>query len=97
MGGGTQEEQRTFCTALYHSLLFPNVVSDYNGSYAGADGRVHQSSTREQYANSSEWDIYRSEIELVALLAPHQAGDMVQSLVNMPSRGAGPKWAIVAG
>ncbi len=98
VGGGTQEEQRTFYTALYHSLLFPNVVSDDNGSYAGADGRVHQSSTREQYANFSEWDIYRSEIELVALLAPHQAGDMVQSLVNDAQQGGWlPKWAIVAG
>ena len=79
-------------------LLFPNVVSDSNGQYAGADGMVHQSTTRTQYANFSEWDIYRSEIELVSLLAPDQAGDMVQSLVNDAEQGGWlPKWAIVGG
>ncbi len=98
VGGGSTAQMRTFYTALYHSLLFPNVVSDVNGQYAGADGMVHQSTTRTQYANFSEWDIYRSDIELVSLLAPYQAGDMVQSLVNDAEQGDWlPKWAIVGG
>ena len=98
VGGGTLTQQRTFYTALYHSLLSPNVVSDDNGDYAGADGQVHRSPGRDQYANFSEWDIYRSEIELVALLAPRPAADMVQSLVNDAQQGGWlPKWAIVAG
>ena len=85
-------------SALYHSLLHPNVVSDDNGSYAGSDGQVHRSPTRAAYANFSEWDIYRSEMQLVALLAPHQAGDMIQSLVNDAQQdGWLPKWAIVGG
>ena len=97
VGGGTRTEQRIFYTALYHSLLHPNVVSDVNGQYAGEDGQVHQG-TRPQYANFSEWDIYRSEIELVALVAPGPAGDMVQSLVNDAQQvGWLPKWAIVGG
>jgi len=97
IGGGTHTEQRTFYTALYHSLLHPNVVSDADGQYAGEDGRVHRGA-RTQYANFSEWDIYRSEIELIALLAPEPAGAMVQSLLN-DARQAGwlPKWAIVGG
>ena len=33
--GGTPAEEHTFYTALYHSLLFPNVVSDDNGDYDG--------------------------------------------------------------
>ena len=98
VGGGSAPQLRTFYTALYHSLLFPNVVSDVNGQYMGDDGMLHQSSTQAQYANFSEWDIYRSEIELVSLVAPHQAGDMVQSLVNDAEQGGWlPKWAIVDG
>jgi predicted alpha-1,2-mannosidase len=99
IGGGTRSSQRTFYTALYHSLLHPNVVSDDNGEYAGSDGRVHRSKhDHEQYANFSEWDIYRSEIQLVAMLAPHQASDMIQSLVNDAEQGGWlPKWAIVGG
>ena len=98
VGGGSAAQQHTFYTALYHSLLAPNVVSDVNGQYVGDDGAVHESPGRTQYSNFSEWDIYRSEIELVSLLAPRQAGDMVQSLVNDAEQGGWlPKWAIVDG
>jgi predicted alpha-1,2-mannosidase len=98
IGGGSLTAERTFYTALYHSLLHPNVVSDVNGQYRGADGQVHRSTGHVNYANFSEWDIYRSEIQLVSLLAPHQAGGMVQSLVNDAEQGGWlPKWAIVGG
>jgi len=96
--GGTTTQQHTFYTALYHSLLFPNVVSDVNGDYAGSDGRVHTAHGRDEYANFSEWDIYRSETQLEALLAPRDVGDMVQSLVDDAEQGGWlPKWAIVGG
>jgi predicted alpha-1,2-mannosidase len=96
--GGTTVEQHTFYTALYHSLLFPNVVSDVSGRYEGSDGTVHTANDREVYANFSEWDIYRSEIQLEALVDPHAVGDMVQSLVDDAQQtGWLPKWAIVGG
>ena len=96
--GGTTAEQHTFYTALYHSLLFPNVVSDASGRYEGSDGKVHRAGAREVYSNFSEWDIYRSEIQLEALVDPHAVGDMVQSLVDDAQQtGWLPKWAIVGG
>jgi putative alpha-1,2-mannosidase len=55
--GGTAAEQHTFYTALYHSFLFPNVVSDVNGDYSGSDHRVHTDHGRQEHANLSEWDI----------------------------------------
>ena len=33
VSGGTDEQKRIFYTALYHALIHPNVVSDYNGEY----------------------------------------------------------------
>jgi len=81
VGGGTAEQQRVFYTALYHSLLHPDVFSDVDGSYRGFDGSVHHAGGHAQYANFSEWDIYRSEVPLLALLAPAQTSDMMQSLV----------------
>ena len=98
VGGGTQSEVHTFYTALYHSLLFPNIVSDVNGQYAGSDGRVHSARGRDEYANFSDWDIYRSEIQLESLLEPRAVGNMVQSLVDDSEQtGWLPKWAIVGG
>ena len=98
VGGGTPAQQRTFYTALYHSLLGPNVVSDDNGQYDGPDGRLHRVPSGAHYSNFSEWDIYRSQIELVSLLAPGPAGEMIQSLVDDAAQGGWlPKWAIVDG
>jgi predicted alpha-1,2-mannosidase len=99
VSGGTTTQQATFYTALYHALLFPSVFSDANGQYIGFDQKVHQvPAGHAQYANFSGWDIYRSEAQLLALLAPAQAADMAQSLVNDGAQGNGlPKWPIANG
>jgi predicted alpha-1,2-mannosidase len=98
IGGGTRSQRHIFYTALYHSMLHPNVVSDVNGRYMGEDHQVHRVRNGAQYANFSEWDIYRSEIELIALLEPRTASQMVQSLLaDAAQDGWLPKWAIVGG
>lgn len=96
--GGTKTAQRTFYTALYHSLLFPSVFSDDNGQYMGFDHRVHTlAKDQVQYANFSECDIYRSEVPLLAMLLPGPTSQMVQSLLNDAAQTKGgflPRWAI---
>ncbi len=92
--GGTTDEQRVFYTALYHSYMHPNVFSDVNGEYLGFDGVVHTATNRVQYENFPCWDMYRSLIQLKALLTPVETGDMMQSLVNDALQGGGamPRW-----
>jgi len=81
VGGGSTADTRTFYTALYHALLYPSVFSDVNGQYTGMDGQVRQAQGYTQYANYSAWDTYRSQTQLLAMLAPHETGDMMQSLL----------------
>lgn len=97
--GGTSLERRTFYTAVYHVLLHPNLISDVNGRYTGFDGRVHRvRNGHDEYANFSDWDIYRTEIPLLALLAPRETSDMMQSLVDAARQdGWLPRWALVNG
>jgi predicted alpha-1,2-mannosidase len=99
VSGGTVRDRRTFYTALYHALLEPSVFSDDNGTYMGMDGQVHTvAAGHVQYANFSEWDIYRSEIPLLAMLYPERASDMVQSLLNDAAQsGWLPKWPVADG
>ncbi len=93
--GGSQADGTMFYTALYHSLLHPNVFSDANGRYLGADGRVHVALGYTRYANFSGWDIYRSEMPLLALLAPKQTSDMIQSLLADGEEGGQlPRWPV---
>ena len=97
IAGGTPSEQRQFYTALYHTMLHPNLVSDADGRYRGFDGNVHHVKPHHaEYANYSDWDIYRTEIPLIALLAPDQVSDMEQSLVDAyVQSGWLPRWPVV--
>lgn len=93
--GGSPVEERVFYTALYHSLLFPSVFSDADGRYRGFDQRLHIARGYIQYANYSGWDIYRTQAPLLGWLAPHQASDMMQSLVaDARQEGWLPKWPV---
>jgi len=97
VSGGTLADERTFYSALYHSLLAPNVFDDANGDYIGFDGNVHVAVGYTQYTNFSEWDIYRCEIQLLAVLVPQQTSDMVTSLLTDASQEGGlPKWAVAS-
>lgn len=95
VGGGSPAEQSIFYTGMYHSLLHPNIFSDVNRQYMGADGQIHQAPAGHAfYANYSGWDIYRSAIQLQALLAPQQTSDMVTSMLDIYNQtGMLPKWS----
>ncbi|OXM61438.1 lectin [Amycolatopsis vastitatis] len=96
VAGGTTAQQRVFYTALYHSLLHPNVFSDRNGQYIGFDNQVHTvaSGHSAHYANFSGWDIYRTQAQLSALVAPAQTSDIAQSMIaDYAQGGTLPKWS----
>ncbi|MFJ3233938.1 lectin [Streptomyces sp. NPDC086787] len=96
IAGGTTDQQKIFYTALYHSLLHPNIISDANGQYHGFDGGTHQVDPGHAaaYANYSGWDIYRSQAQLEALVSPKAAADTAQSMTDdYLQTGIFPKWS----
>jgi predicted alpha-1,2-mannosidase len=96
VAGGTSAQQTVFYTALYHSLLHPNIVSDVNGQYPGFNGAVQtvDSGHSAEYGNYSGWDIYRSQAQLEALMDPQVASDTAQSMVDdYAQTGQFPKWS----
>ncbi|WP_229881910.1 lectin [Streptomyces alanosinicus] len=96
IAGGTPDRQTVFYTALYHSLLHPNVISDTDRRYPGFDGRIHtvDKGHGAAYANYSGWDVYRSQAQLEGLLAPQVASDTAQSMVDdYRQTGLFPKWS----
>jgi predicted alpha-1,2-mannosidase len=94
--GGTQDQRTIFSTGVYHSFLSPNLFSDEDGNYTGFDGKVHTlagTTQAAQYANFSDWDIYRNTVQFHALFVPERASDMMQSLVNDATQsGWYPRW-----
>ncbi len=93
--GGRADDRRTFYTALYHALIHPTTFSDVDGRYAGMDGKVHRARGYTQYADFSGWDVYRSQMPLLAMIAPKRASDFVTSLLaDQRESGWLPKWSV---
>lgn len=91
--GGSTALRRTFYSALYRSFLAPNTGSDADGRYTGWDRRVHRAEGFTYYQNWSLWDTYRTQAQLLALLAPDEARDMAVSVVKVAEEsGWLPKW-----
>ncbi|MFF3463544.1 GH92 family glycosyl hydrolase [Streptomyces sp. NPDC001984] len=91
--GGDASLRRTFYSSLYRSFLAPNVGSDADGRYTGWDLRVHHADGFTYYQNWSLWDTYRTQCQLLALLAPREARDMAVSVVRVGEEGGWlPKW-----
>ncbi|MGN8024529.1 GH92 family glycosyl hydrolase [Phyllobacterium sp. 22229] len=95
--GGTEDQKKIFYTALYHSFFAPSVFSDANGEYASFDGKgtvEKVEKDRVHYTTFSSWDSYRSLAPMQALLAPNEAADMAQSLINDANQCGGvfPMW-----
>ncbi|MDO0925203.1 GH92 family glycosyl hydrolase [Streptomyces sp. TG1A-8] len=91
VGGGSDTDRTTFYTALYHSLLHPNVISDADGRYRGSDGKVHRVGRghRAQYGTFSGWDVYRDQVQLLTLLDPRTGSDIAQSLYELARQNGG--------
>jgi predicted alpha-1,2-mannosidase len=98
VGGGASRNTDTFYTALYHALLAPRTFNDVDGRYIGMDGVVHRTGGRTQYADLSGWDIYRTQIPLLAMLMPQRASAIVASmLADAEQSGCLPRWPYANG
>jgi len=98
VSGRPQRRLGTFYTALYHAFLAPRTFSDVGGAYAGMDGQVHDAGGRVQYADFSGWDTYRTQVQLLSLLVPRRAGEMMSSLLaDAEQSGCLPRWPYANG
>lgn len=96
--GGPPRLLDTFYTALYHVGLAPRTFSDVGGAYIGMDGLLHRAEGRTQYADFSGWDTYRTQIQLLSILAPKRASEMVRSLLaDAAESGCLPRWPYANG
>ncbi|EPH40729.1 putative glycosidase [Streptomyces aurantiacus JA 4570] len=94
--GGSKTLRRTFYSSLYRSFLAPNIGSDVDGRYTGWDQKTHRTADHggsTYYQNWSLWDTYRTQAQLLALLAPRESRDMALSVLRIDAEsGWLPKW-----
>ncbi len=95
VSGGTDEQKRIFYTALYHALIHPNVVSDYNGEYPKMESGITAKAPYTRYTIFSLWDTYRNLHQLLTLVYPERQTNMLRTMVDMYKEwGWLPKWEL---
>lgn len=84
--GGSKSQRTTFYTALYHSLLNPNLFSDVNGEYRGHDGKNHKGNHR-QYTVFSLWDTFRAMHPLFTIIEQKRTNEFILSMLDIYDKG----------
>lgn len=93
--GGTHDQKTIFYTALYHALIHPNTLNDYNGLYPEAGNNQTGKTSSVRFTTFSLWDTYRNYHQLMTLLYPEQQLDMVKSMLDIYDQsGWLPKWEL---
>ena len=93
--GGTEEQKGVFYTALYHTMIHPNILQDVNGQYPQMEGDKILTTDRNRYTVYSLWDTYRNFHQLMTLVYPERQMDMVRTMLGMyREHGWFPKWEL---
>ena len=94
--GGSEDQKTVFYTALYHTLIHPNILQDVNGQYPTLErGDIASVSTGDRYTVFSLWDTYRNVHQLLTLVYPVRQQHMLQSMLAMyDEHGWLPKWEL---
>lgn len=94
--GGSEDQQRTFYTALYRSIIFPHKFYELNKQnqpvyFSPYDGKVHDGYL---YTDTGFWDTFRAAHPLYNLLYPEVSAEILQGLLNAYDQsGWLPSWA----
>lgn len=93
---GTEKKQlRTFYTALYHTMVVPNINMDVDGQYRGRDNQVHTAKGFTNYSVFSLWDTYRAAHPLYTIIDQKRTIDYIKSfLAQYKEGGRLPVWEL---
>jgi predicted alpha-1,2-mannosidase len=86
--------KRIFYTALYHSMIAPNIFQDVDGMYRGRDGNNH-TAQHGYYTVFSLWDTYRALHPLLTIIDRKRTSDFIQTfLLQYDQAGLLPIWEL---
>lgn len=95
--GGSLDQQKTFYTALYHSMSAPNLFMDVDGKYLGRDMQIHTAEGFDYYTVFSLWDTYRAEHPLMSIIDQKRTKDYINTFIaQFQQAGLLPVWELWA-
>lgn len=85
--GGTDDMKSVFYTALYHTMVVPNIFQDVDGNYRGRDLKIHKSTDFNYYTIFSLWDTYRAYHPLMTLIDRKRTLDWIKTFLTQYQQG----------
>ncbi|WP_421763050.1 GH92 family glycosyl hydrolase [Ekhidna sp.] len=93
--GGSEEQKEVFYTALYHTMIAPNLYQDVDGRYRSTDLEVHSDTSFTNHTVFSLWDTYRSTHPLYTIIERKRTSDFIQTFLKQYEYGGRlPMWEL---
>lgn len=92
-----KDKLKIFYTALYHTMIQPNVASDVDGMYRGRDNQVHKAEGYTYYSVFSLWDTFRAAHPLYTIIDRKRTLDFIKTfLAQYKEGGRLPVWELAS-
>ncbi len=86
-----------FYTALYHTMVQPNIAQDIVGKYRGRDNKVHEGEGFDYYTVFSLWDTFRAAHPLYTLIDKKRTADFINTFLKQYEHGGRlPVWELAS-
>jgi len=86
-----------FYTALYHTMVQPNIAQDIDGKYRGRDNKVHDGEGFDYYSVFSLWDTFRAAHPLYTLIEKKRTADFINTFLKQYEQGGRlPVWELAS-
>jgi len=86
-----------FYTALYHTMMQPNIAQDLDGKYRGRDNQIHVAEGFDYYTVFSLWDTFRAAHPLYTLIDKKRTADYINTFIKQYEQGGRlPVWELAS-
>jgi predicted alpha-1,2-mannosidase len=86
-----------FYTALYHTMMQPNIAQDLDGKYRGRDNKIHVAEGFDYYTVFSLWDTFRGAHPLYTLIDKKRTADYINTFIKQFEQGGRlPVWELAS-
>lgn len=92
-----EDKLAIFYTALYHTMMQPNIAQDVDGKYRGRDNQIHTAEGFEYYTVFSLWDTFRAAHPLYTLIDKKRTSDYINTFIKQYEQGGRlPVWELAS-
>jgi len=93
--GGSENQRKIFYTALYHTMIAPNLFMDVDGQFRGRDLQNHVARDFTNYSVFSLWDTFRAAHPLYTIIEQQRTADFINTFLAQYSQGGRlPVWEL---